>query len=43
MCDQLMAEARRRRVVLRLAPYPLSQRLHNRTVYDHRYAHYHHR
>jgi len=32
--DQLIEEARRRRVMLRLAPYPLSQRVNNRTVYD---------
>jgi len=34
---QLMSEARHRRVFLRLAPYPLSQRLNNRTKYDRRY------
>jgi len=40
-CCQLMAEARRRRVFLRLAPYPLSQRLNNRTFYNRRYWNLH--
>lgn len=32
--QHLIAEARRRHMFLRLAPYPLSQRVNNRTAYD---------